>query len=203
MAKTMETPVLDARADSTADQPPAALDPLAAIAEEALAEDDAQREKVERAEQDAADAEAQARLEGWREVTTTAQDLITAPFPGLKPVWTSERMERLAVALAVCDERYGWGGAGVIKNSPLLLLGIASFPIAVGTVQYVKVEKARAQAAALAARQQAERAELAPGLSATPAAAPAAPDAQPPRKERPLDVAGGIDTALGQHTYAQ
>ncbi|UTV53230.1 hypothetical protein [Burkholderia arboris] len=206
-------PVQDNRADSTADQKPAPVDPLAAIAQEELDENAAIREKQERDAQAQADDEAQARLDGWREVTTTGQELVTAAWPGLRPVWNDGAMERMAVALALCDERYEWGGAGVLKNSPLLLLGLASFPLAVGTVAFVKAEKQKALIVEKLRRDGIAVAEVAPGVmrASVPAESmgqDTAPDAAPapaPEKngEKPLNVAGGIDAALSNMSHAR
>ncbi|MCA8115682.1 hypothetical protein [Burkholderia cepacia] len=194
--------VPDARADSTADQAPGALDPLDAIAREELDADAALAAKVEQAEADAAEAEMDALVAGYREAMRAAQDIVVSAVPGLKPVWTDDRMDNIGAALARCDAKYGWGGAGKLLSSPLVALGIASFPVAVGTVQYAKAQKLAAQRAALAARAAAAQADVAPGVigPATRAPAPAAPVA--PTARTP-NMADAIDAALTQATYAQ
>ncbi|MCA3780133.1 MAG: hypothetical protein IOC39_24210 [Burkholderia sp.] len=194
--------VPDVRADATADQQPAAIDPLDAIAQEELDADAALAAKVEQAEADAAEAEMDALVAGYREAMRAAQDIVVSAVPGLKPVWTDDRMDNIGAALARCDAKYGWGGAGKLLSSPLVALGIASFPVAVGTVQYSKAQKAAAQRAALAARAAAAQADVAPGVigPATRAPAPAAPVA--PTARTP-NMADAIDAALTQATYAQ
>ncbi|WP_322084088.1 hypothetical protein [Burkholderia sp. BCC1972] len=194
--------VPDVRADATADQQPAALDPLDAIAREELDADAALAAKVEQAEAEAAEAEMDALVAGYREAMRAAQDIVVSAVPGLKPVWTDERMDNIGAALARCDAKYGWGGAGKLLSSPLVALGIASFPVAVGTAQYAKAQKIAAQRAALVARAAAAQADVAPGVvgPATRAPAPAATVA--PTTRTP-NMADAIDAALTQATYAQ
>lgn len=194
--------VPDARASSTVDQAPAALDPLEAIRQEELTENDELRAKVEQAEQDAIDAEMDALVEGWREAMHAAADLVTSAVPGLKPVWTDERMDNIGAALARCDAKYGWGGAGEVFKSPLVALGIASFPVAIGTVQYAKAAKAAAQQAALAARRAQAHLEGAPVAPGQPSAMKAAPAPAPTGGKVP-DLAPGMAAALDRATYAQ
>ncbi|MBH9680843.1 hypothetical protein [Burkholderia cepacia] len=194
--------VPDARADATADQQPAALDPLDAIAREELDADAALAAKVEQAEADAAEAEMDALVAGYREAMRAAQDIVVSAVPGLKPVWTDDRMDNIGTALARCDAKYGWGGAGKLLSSPLVALGIASFPVAIGTAQYAKTQKIAAQRAALAARAAAAQADVAPGVVGPAARAAAAPAASTPAARVP-NLADAMDTALTQATYAQ
>ncbi|RKT99556.1 hypothetical protein C7H84_30230 [Burkholderia sp. Nafp2/4-1b] len=198
------SPVPDARAESTADQSPAALDPLDAIRQEEQDENESIRLKTEQAEQDAEEAEMAALVEGWREAMRAAADLVTSAVPGLKPVWSAERMDNIGAALARCDAKYGWGGAGEVFKSPLVALGIASFPVAIGTVQYAKVAKAQAQAAALAARRaqaHLEGAPLPPGQPSAPSETPA--PVAPRTTGRVPNLAPDMSAALDRATYAQ
>ncbi|MBU9401621.1 hypothetical protein KTE13_17945 [Burkholderia multivorans] len=197
-------PVPDARAASTADQSPAPLDPLDAIRQEEQDENEAVRVKTEQAEQDAAEAEMAALVEGWREAMHAAADLVTSAVPGLKPVWTDERMDNIGAALARCDAKYGWGGAGEVFKSPLVALGIASFPVAIGTVQYAKVAKEKAQAAALAARRAQAHLEGAPVPPGQPAAPGETPAPVVPRTTgRVQNLAPDMSAALDRATFAQ
>lgn len=205
MAKTTtepQTPVVDGRADSTQDQGAAPLDPLAALAQEELDADAALAQKVEQAEADAEQAQMDALVAGYQEAMRAAQDIVVSAVPGLKPVWTEERMDNIGAALARCDAKYGWGGAGQLLSSPLVALGIASFPVAIGTAQYVKAEKIAQQRAALAARAAAAQADMAPGVIGPAAKAPAAPAPSTPAARVP-NLADAMDTVLTRDTYAQ
>lgn len=88
----------------------------------------------------------QAQADGWRHAVGSARDLICSPFPEAEPTWTNDRMDALASALARCDAAYGWGGVGGLFNHPLICLGLASFPLAVGTARAVNAARAAKKA---------------------------------------------------------
>lgn len=147
----------DARADSTLDALAAAqaspADKLKAIAQEEIAENEAVAADMEAQAQAEADAVMTELVEGWQTAMRHAADVVTSAAEGLKPTWTNERMDAIGAALARCDAHYGWGGAGKLISHPLVGLGVASAPVVIGTIKWAQVEKARAQAAALQARQ--------------------------------------------------
>jgi hypothetical protein len=154
-------PILDNRADSTLDQPvlvAGGVNPqVASTILDAIAAEEAQEYADHQAKQEAkqqADAESgMAELvEGWQQAMRAARDIIVSGFPQATPVWTLERMDNIGAALAACDEKYGWGGAGRLLGSPLLALAVASFPVAIGTAQLIRVEKQKAIMASLAAK---------------------------------------------------
>lgn len=147
--KGASAPINDQRADSTLDQinDPAPIDPLDAIANEEIAANDAVREKLEAAERDAAEAVMDELVAGWQEACRHGADIITSIYDGLKPVWSPDRMDNLGAALARADAHYGWGGAGRLLGHPLVAVGVAALPVAIGTAAFIKVEKAKAEAA--------------------------------------------------------
>jgi hypothetical protein len=172
-----EVPVNDTRADST-------MDALGAIAAEETAETVAQETAEAAAEAQAAATQVADLTREWREALDMAREMIVATIPPLDPVWSADRLDRLAVALARCDERYGWGGTGALIGSPLFGLAVAGTPIAFGTYQVVKpmmdAEKAQREAAQRArtlppgAMTQEQLAIVpAPAFGAQPEAAPA------------------------------
>ena len=144
---------VDTRADSTLDANPRTLDDmLGAIAAEELQEHAEVREAAEANAQAQADAQQAELIDGWRQAMRAARDIVVSGFPQATPVWTLERMDNIGAALAACDEKYGWGGAGRLLGSPLLALAVASFPVAIGTAQLIRVEKQKAIMANLAAK---------------------------------------------------
>lgn len=87
-------------------------------------------------------AEQKESAEGWLLAVAQVKDLIVSPFPEAAPVWTDDRMENLAGALARCDAAYGWGGIGGLFQHPLIGLAVVSFPLAVGTAKAINAAKA-------------------------------------------------------------
>lgn len=87
-------------------------------------------------------AEEKASVDGWMMAVTQVKDIVVSPFPEAAPVWTDDRMENLAAALARCDAAYGWGGIGGLFRHPLIGLAIVSFPLAVGTAKAINEAKA-------------------------------------------------------------
>jgi hypothetical protein len=148
-----ERPIPDGRSDATADQWNA-LDAIAGEEAQAVAQQTVTAEEV--AEQQLQTAIAQGADE-WRPLLDLGREMLVATVPELDGVYTPSRLDKLAVALAHCDIAYGWGGAAQFARSPLLGLGIAAFPLAVGTYRVVKPKLDAAKAAKLAA----ERARLA------------------------------------------
>ncbi|WP_186289121.1 hypothetical protein [Burkholderia gladioli] len=180
----MSRPVIDGRADSTADNKGdqgALADVLASIALEEQREDEAIAAKVARDATAEAEAALAELVSGWETAVSHGADILTSAFPALLPVWTKPRCDGLAAALARCDEHYGWGGAGALLGHPLLGLAVASAPLAIGTVQVIKVEKMKAEAAKLAANN-------------------AASDARSPGGQG--DKASAIDAAVAADTAA-
>lgn len=110
-------------------------------------EEGAQAEAIQQDQDDDAAKKARAaeqeQADGWRQAVGTAKDLICSPFPEAEPVWTDERMDNLAGALARCDAAYGWGGIGGLFAHPLIGLALASFPLAVGTAKAVGEARAK------------------------------------------------------------
>lgn len=110
-------------------------------------EEGAQAEAIKQNQDDDAEKKARAaeqeQADGWRQAVGTAKDLICSPFPEAEPVWTGERMDNLASALARCDAAYGWGGVGGLFAHPLIGLALASFPLAVGTAKAVGAARAQ------------------------------------------------------------
>lgn len=161
--------VQDNRGDSTLDQ----------IAAEELAENQELAAKLEGEQQADAEQAFEQCAAGWRQAVGTAGDLITSFLPEAKPVWTDERMDNLAAALARADEAYGWGGAGELFKNPTVGLAIAGFPLAWGTGTIIKAKVDAAKIARIRGLQAAQQAgpvigDMAPGEQADTAAAPAA-----------------------------
>lgn len=200
MAKVTEAfaaPLNDQRSDASQDTQP--VSPLAAIAAEEIAEIEAVATAIEQQEQAALDAEMAALTEGWQEAMRSAADLVTSAAPDLAAVWKADRMDAIGAALARCDAKYGWGGAAVVIKHPLVHLGVASFPVAVGTVAWLKVKKAEAVAAAERARY--GQVADAPSKATQAAAAPAAsePQSKAGKPERPVANLGpAMDAALAR-----
>lgn len=113
---------------------------LSGIADEENAEFIQGQEKVEEAQQAEQAAKAEDNLAGWLEAVNHAASMVTAMIPEATPVWNKDRLEALAVALARCDDAYGWGGVGGLFTHPLVGLGFASFPLIVGTAKVLKVK---------------------------------------------------------------
>jgi hypothetical protein len=117
---------------------------LSSIAAEEQAET-SQAEAAQNADAAAqADERAEDAVEGWLQAVGTAGEIISATWPSARPVWNPGAQERLAAALARCDEAYGWGGVGSLMSHPLLGLAFAAFPLAVGTAKAVAEERRKA-----------------------------------------------------------
>lgn len=89
----------------------------------------------------------QEQAEGWRQAVGMVAGIICAPFPEAGPVWSNDRMDALAGALARCDAAYGWGGVGGLFAHPLIGLAVASFPLAVGTAKAIGEARAKKEGA--------------------------------------------------------
>lgn len=128
--------------DSQTKEPVLQFPGLSSIADEELAE----HSQVEEAQSAEAEAEAEQRAEdaaeGWLQAVDVAGEIISATWQSARPVWNKPAKERLAEALARCDEAYGWGGVGTIMSHPLLGLALAAFPLIVGTAKAVAKERA-------------------------------------------------------------
>lgn len=116
---------------------------LSGIADEENAEFIEGQEHAEQQQQAKQAAKAEDNLAGWLKAVNHAGSLVTAMIPEATPVWSPERLQALAEALARCDDAYGWGGVGGLFEHPLIGLGFASFPLVVGTAKVLK-EKAKA-----------------------------------------------------------
>jgi hypothetical protein len=117
---------------------------LSSIADEEAAElgqGQADQHAQERAQ---AEARAEDATEGWLQAVDVAGEIIGATWPTARPVWNPPAKERLAQALARCDEAYGWGGVGAIMSHPLLGLALAGFPLVLGTAKAVADERRKA-----------------------------------------------------------
>lgn len=117
---------------------------LSSIADEEAA-DTVQLEAEQAAGQQAeAEARAEDATAGWLQAVDVAGEIISATWQSARPVWNPPAKERLASALAHCDEVYGWGGVGAIMSHPLLGLAFAAFPLVVGTAKAVAEERRQA-----------------------------------------------------------
>jgi hypothetical protein len=117
---------------------------LSSIADEESAElGKAQADQSAQAHAEA-DARAEDATEGWLQAVDVAGEIIGATWPSARPVWNPPAKERLAAALARCDEAYGWGGVGAIMSHPLLGLAFAGFPLVLGTAKAVAEERRKA-----------------------------------------------------------
>lgn len=81
----------------------------------------------------------------WQSVAHQVGALICAGLPEVRPDWTAARLDALGEALAACAERYGWT-AGALLSHPLLLLAVASFPLAASVGRAVQARKAMREA---------------------------------------------------------
>jgi hypothetical protein len=146
MPKITDTPVEhvpDTRADST-------VDTLSLIAAEEQAETAAVEQGAAAQEaQEAATQEADLAHE-WRGALQMAREIVVEFVPPLDPVWSPDRLDRLAGALARCDQEYGWGGTGQLLGHPLFGLAIAAAPIGWGSYVVVKPMLDEAKAKKLA-----------------------------------------------------
>jgi hypothetical protein len=201
--------VIDARDAATLDAAPQTpADILTAIAGEEQAENEAIRDAAQAAEQGAADAIMDELVEGWQEACRHGADILTSMFDGLKPVWTPERMDNLGAALARADAHYGWGGAGKLLGHPLVGVGVAALPVVIGTVQFVKLERAKLEHAQAERRRQLTAAPAGVAAEIAPAAvSAAAPGAQadmpaPDKPRGPVpNIAAMTDRALAVDTF--
>ncbi len=130
--------------------------------EAAILDQIAQEELTEQAsmaakEQAAEVAEAESTLADiaheWRGALEAARVLLVEMIPPLDPVWSPPRLDKLSVALARCDQEYGWGGVGELAKSPLVALAVAGGPIAWGSYVVVKPMMDEAKAKKIAAQQ--------------------------------------------------
>lgn len=157
-------PVIDARADSTVDAAPQTVNAvLDQIKGEELAENEELRASVEAEQQAQLDGERAKLVGGWQQAMQDARDIVASAFPQLGAVWTKDRMDNIGAALARCDEHYGWGGAGKLIGHPLAGLAVASFPVALGTYQWIKLEKERLATQRLANKNAASDAKIVKG----------------------------------------
>ena len=85
------------------------------------------------------------QVDGWREAVGAARDIVCSTYPEADPVWSNDRMDALAGAMARCDAIYGWGGVGGLFANPMIGLAVAAYPLAVGTAK--AIGKARTLAA--------------------------------------------------------
>ncbi|MEX3955897.1 hypothetical protein [Trinickia sp. EG282A] len=199
----MAKPTNDQRADSTLDALTAAQaapgDALGAIAAEELAENEALAARVEADAQAQADAEHALLVVGWQKAMRQAAGIVTAWFKDLKPIWTDEQMDGIGAALADCDAYYGWGGAGRLMGHPLVTLGVAAAPVAVGTYAWVQERKAK-----LAAERAAHAHAIADArtVATMPHALPAGEQkAVPPKQTGPApNIGAAMDATLARDT---
>jgi hypothetical protein len=156
MAKVMDPEtgrvVQDGRADST-------VDTLAQIAAEEVAEQVEQEADAAAAQAQEAASVAADLTHEWRGALEMARELLVSVVPPLDPVWSPPRLDKLAAALARCDQEYGWGGTGAVLGHPLFGLAVAGAPLGWGTYQVVKPMMDAAKAKKL----EQERAKLKPG----------------------------------------
>jgi hypothetical protein len=138
------------------------------IAETSQAEADQHADETAEADQRAADA-----TEGWLQAVDVAGEIVSATWQSARPVWNPAAKERLAEALARCDEAYGWGGVGAIMSHPLLGLALAAFPLVLGTAKAVAEERRKA-AVDVEAREALKPTPVDPMASAAGAQAPGA-----------------------------
>jgi len=117
---------------------------LSSIAAEEVAEQGQAQAEAQAGEQAEAEQRAQDATEGWLQAVDVAGEIIGATWPSARPVWNPAAKERLAEALARCDEAYGWGGVGAIMSHPLLGLAFAGFPLVLGTAKAVAEERRKA-----------------------------------------------------------
>jgi hypothetical protein len=130
--------------DNETKQPTLEFSGLSSIAAEELAET-SQAEADQHADAAAeADRRAEDATEGWLQAVDVAGEIIGATWQSARPVWNPAAKERLAEALARCDEAYGWGGVGSIMSHPLLGLAFAAFPLVLGTAKAVAEERRKA-----------------------------------------------------------
>jgi hypothetical protein len=143
----VEQPVPDVRADS-------GVDLLADIANEEIQEQAEAAAKVVATE--AAEAESMLAdiAHEWRGALEAGRVLLVELVPELDPVWSPARLDTLSVALARCDQEYGWGGVAEVAKSPLVALAVAGGPIAWGTYTVIKPKMEAAKAAKLEAARQ-------------------------------------------------
>ncbi len=209
----MAKAVIDARDAATLDAAPQTPDDvLAQIASEEQQENDAIREAVEQQAQDAAEAEMADLVAGYQEACRHGADIITSMFDGLKPVWSPERMDNLGAALARADAHYGWGGAERLLGHPLVGVGVAALPVAIGTVQWAKLERAKLEHAQQEKRRLMTAAPAGVAAEILPTAAPAGtPEKAAPgvkadmKTDKPSgpvpNIAGIVDRALAADTF--
>lgn len=130
--------------DNATTQPVLEFSGLSSIAAEEIAET-SQAEAEQHAEAAAeADQRAEDSTAGWLQAVDVAGEIIGATWQSARPVWNPAAKERLAEALARCDEAYGWGGVGTIMSHPLLGLAFAAFPLVLGTAKAVAEERRKA-----------------------------------------------------------
>jgi len=130
--------------DDTSKQPTLEFPALTGIADEELSESRQADAEKSKEQADEAEERAEDATEGWLQAVNTAGEIISATWPSARPVWNPGAQERLAAALARCDEAYGWGGVGSLMSHPLLGLALAAFPLAIGTAKAVAAERAKA-----------------------------------------------------------
>jgi hypothetical protein len=143
----VEQPVQDARSDS-------GIDLLAEIANEEIAEQAEAQAKTVAAEAAEAENTLADIAHEWRGALEAGRVLLVEMIPELDPVWSPPRLDKLSVALARCDQEYGWGGVGELAKSPLVALAVAGGPIAWGTYTVIKPKMEAAKAAKLEAARQ-------------------------------------------------
>jgi len=125
-------------------QPALEFPGLSSIANEEAAETVQLEADAQAGAQAEADARAEDATAGWLQAVDVAGEIISATWQSARPVWNPPAKERLASALAHCDEVYGWGGVGAIMSHPLLGLAFAAFPLVIGTAKAVAEERRQA-----------------------------------------------------------
>ena len=130
--------------DTNTKQPTLEFPALSGIADEEIAEQDRARGEAEAGAQAEAEQRAEDATAGWLQAVDVAGEIVSATWQSARPVWNPAAKERLAEALARCDEAYGWGGVGTIMSHPLLGLALAAFPLVLGTAKAVAEERRKA-----------------------------------------------------------
>lgn len=200
--------VNDQRADSTLDavQPVEAGSILGAIAAEELQENEALAQAIEAQAEAEAERVMSARIEDWQAACRHGADIVTSAVPDLKDVWAPDRMDRLGAALARADAHYGWGGAGRFLGHPLVAVGVAALPVAIGTATWAKAEREKRAAQRIAASRGEPVAmpAMAPAAAGADVAkpAPGLTDRHPNAGQRITNIGPSMDAMLRADSVA-